>query len=211
MNRLKAGAKLSVPDAQAAGAITNEEARQVIQAQSADFAAFRQRLAQSAPAVKSSEPERQTTGKVEAAVQDRKAPATGPADELKLSRPSVKSGAEAKVSKETERKAAEARVAELSRNVQELKKLSQGTTAMGGAASAPAKPGVALPAATASVAAPAPVASAPRGRQQPVPPRWHRPWLRRPRCPHPSPPSPSRRPSRRWCRRRFRKRASSPP
>jgi pilus assembly protein FimV len=161
MNRLKAGAKLSVPDAQAAGAITNEEARQVIQAQSADFAAFRQRLAQSAPAVKSNEPERQTTGKVDAAVQDRKAPATGPADELKLSRPSVKSGAEAKVSKETERKAAEARVAELSRNVQELKKLSQGTTAMGGASSAPAKPGVALPVATASVAAPAPVASAP--------------------------------------------------
>lgn len=160
MNRLKAGAKLSVPDAQAAGAITNEEARQVIQAQSADFAAFRQRLAQSAPAVKSNESERQTTGKVEAAVQDRKAPATGPADELKLSRPSVKSGVEAKVSKETERKAAEARVAELSRNVQELKKLSQGTAAaVGGASSAPAKPGVAVPAA--SVTPSAPVAAAP--------------------------------------------------
>lgn len=159
MNRLKAGAKLSVPDAQTAGAVSNEEARQVIQAQSADFAAFRQRLAQSAPAVKSNESERQTTGKVEAAVQDRKAPATGPADELKLSRPSVKSGTEAKVSKETERKAAEARVAELSRNVQELKKLSQGTAAaIGGASSAPAKPGVALPAAAASVAPPAPVA-----------------------------------------------------
>lgn len=160
MNRLKAGSKLSVPDAQTAGAITNEEARQVIQAQSADFAAFRQRLAQSAPAVKSNESERQTTGKVEAAVQDRKTPATGPADELKLSRPSVKSGAEAKVSKETERKAAEARVAELSRNVQELKKLSQGTAAaVGGASSAPAKPGVAVPAAT--VTPSAPVASAP--------------------------------------------------
>ncbi|WP_022980854.1 FimV/HubP family polar landmark protein [Ideonella sp. B508-1] len=163
MNRLKAGAKLSMPDAQTAGAISSEEARQVIQAQSSDFAAFRQRLAQSAPAVKSSEPERQTSGKVEAAVQDRKAPAAGQADELKLSRPSVKPGAEAKVSKETERKAAEARVAELSRNVQELKKLSQGTAAaMGGAPSAPAKPGVAVPAATASVAKPAPApASAP--------------------------------------------------
>lgn len=168
MNRLKAGAKLSVPDAQSAGSITTEEARRVIQAQSSDFATFRQRLAQSAPAVKSNEAERQTSGKVEAAVQDRKAPAAGPADELKLSRPSAKPGAEAKVSKETERKAAEARVAELSRNVQELKKLSQGTAAaMGGGSSAPVKPGVAVPAATASVAKPAP-APAPASAPAPV-------------------------------------------
>lgn len=153
MNRLKAGATLSLPDAQTAGGISREEARQVIQAQSADFSAFRQRLAQGAPAVKSAEPERQASGKVEAAVQDRKAPATANADQLTLSRSAVKPGAEAKVSKDTERKAAEARVAELSRNVEELKKLSAGTAVAGGGASAPQKPGVAVAANTASTAA----------------------------------------------------------
>ncbi|MCA6216138.1 LysM peptidoglycan-binding domain-containing protein [Ideonella sp. B7] len=158
MNRLKAGATLALPDAQTAGGISREEARQVIQAQSADFAAFRQRLAQGAPAVKSAEPERQASGKVEAAVQDRKAAASATADQLTLSRSAVKPGAEAKVSKDTERKAAEARVAELSRNVEELKKLSAGTAVAGGGASAPQKPGVAVAANTASTPASAAVA-----------------------------------------------------
>ena len=45
MNRLKAGAVLSVPSAEAAKQVDASEAKQVIQAQSADFGAFRQRLA----------------------------------------------------------------------------------------------------------------------------------------------------------------------
>jgi pilus assembly protein FimV len=50
MNRLKAGAVLNLADAQAAAAdVAPAEARRVIQAQSADFAAFRQRLAGAAP------------------------------------------------------------------------------------------------------------------------------------------------------------------
>ena len=45
MNRLKAGSTLSVPSAAAAKEVQAAEARQVIQAQSADFGAYRQRLA----------------------------------------------------------------------------------------------------------------------------------------------------------------------
>ncbi|MFD2451065.1 type IV pilus assembly protein FimV [Ideonella paludis] len=127
MNRLKSGVVLNVPDAAAANEVSAPEARKVIQAHSADFAAFRQQLAQSVPSVPVKESPRQAKGKVEAAVEDRKvasAPATP--DKLTLSRGNVAaSAAEAKISKEAERKAAAARMAELARNVDELKKLSE--------------------------------------------------------------------------------------
>src|ERR1019366_616606 len=47
MNRLKAGAVLSGPSAETAQAVANPEARKTIVAQSADFGAYRQRLASS--------------------------------------------------------------------------------------------------------------------------------------------------------------------
>jgi pilus assembly protein FimV len=154
MNRMKAGAVLSMPDAQAAGSVSQDEARRVIRAQSADFSGFRQRLAENATSVKGAEAPRQTGGKVEAAVQDRKAATTATPDQLTLSRSTVKPGAEAKVSKETERKAAEARVAELSRNVEELKRLSAGSAASVAAPTKASAPGVKLPVAAAVPVAP---------------------------------------------------------
>lgn len=160
MNRLKSGVVLNVPDSSAAKDVTPDEAKKVIQAHSADFATFRQRLAGAAPTVKGSEPERQATGQVQAAVKDRKTDnsAISP-DKLTLSQGSAKPGAETKVSKETERKAAETRVAELSRNVQELKQLSDATKA----ASKPAAPAPATAAApTTTPAKPGlPIAAAP--------------------------------------------------
>ncbi|MEK8048088.1 FimV/HubP family polar landmark protein [Ideonella margarita] len=161
MNRLKAGAVLSLPDEQAAAAASQAEARKVIQAHSADFSSFRQRVATAAPQVKTTEPARQATGKVEAAVKDRKADVAPTPDQLKLSRANAASAVpEAKVSKETERKAADARVAELARNVAELKKLQAGTKPVA-AASAPS-PVVA--------AAPAPVVPRPTVAAAPVVP-----------------------------------------
>ncbi|WP_374673043.1 FimV/HubP family polar landmark protein [Ideonella sp.] len=175
MNRLKSGVVLSVPDAAAAGDIAPDEARKVIQAHSADFATFRQRLAGAAPTVKGSEPARQVTGQVQTAVKDRKTD-TGAAspDKLTLSQGAARAAAsEAKVSKDTERKANETRVAELSRNVQELKQLADATKSAtpapaGKPAATPpappapapaAKPGVTVPAA--AVTPPPPPAPAP--------------------------------------------------
>ncbi|MDZ7814262.1 MAG: FimV/HubP family polar landmark protein [Ideonella sp.] len=150
MNRLKAGVVLNLPDADASAEVTQPEARQVIQAHSADFAAFRQQLAQSVPSVPVKESPRQAKGKLEAAVEDRKvtaAPATP--DKLTLSRGSVAaSAAEAKLSKEAERKAAAARMAELARNVDELKKLSDKPAT-------PVAPNLAKPSTPAPVAPPA--------------------------------------------------------
>ncbi|MBT9504949.1 MAG: hypothetical protein IV092_27170 [Burkholderiaceae bacterium] len=193
MNRLKAGATLKVPSSEEAGGLSNAEARQIIQAQSADFDAYRQRLASGAPLIARKDSERQSAGKVQAAVEDRKAAATTP-DKLTLSKPGTAGApAEAKVSKDTEKKDSAARVAELTRNVEELKKLStvasgavSGKTSAAPMAAAPAPapaptpaPAVAViakpvePVAASAVAAapgPAPVASVPAPTPAPKPP-----------------------------------------
>jgi pilus assembly protein FimV len=171
MNRLKAGSVLQVPGSEALAAVSPTEARQIILAQSADFSAYRQRLASAAPTLQSTESERQSKGQVQAAVEDRKPAAAPTPDKLTLSKAgsTAASAAEAKASKDTEKKDAAARVAELTRNVEELKKLSNAAKpAAPGAASAPAPavaPAVALPAPVVAAAEPA---SAPAPASAPV-------------------------------------------
>lgn len=156
MNRLKAGALLKVPTAEAAAAIDAAEARQVIQAQSADFGSFRQRLASAVPAAAAEAPARKDAGKLRAEIDDRKDTAPAAPDKLTLSKgaSAAKPGAsEVKLSQEKEKQDAAARVAELSKSVEELKKLS-------GAANVAAAP--AQPPAVAAVPVPEiPVAAAP--------------------------------------------------
>ncbi len=152
MNRLKSGVVLSVPSPAQAGQVAPQEAREVIVAQSADFAAYRQRLAAGTTAVAEEAPARQASGQVRAQVDDRKQVAAATPDRLKLSQGAVKaSAAEARSSKQAEKKDSAARLAELARNVDELKKL-QGATAPAAAAK-PAAP------APSPVAAPAPAAA----------------------------------------------------
>ncbi|MEO8123656.1 MAG: FimV/HubP family polar landmark protein [Burkholderiales bacterium] len=164
MNRLKAGAVLNVPQSDSAKAIPDSEARQVIQAQSADFNAYRQRLAGAAVAAPESGT-RQASGKVQAAVEDRKQSAAAAPDKLTLSKGSAKASApEDRLSKEREAKDAATRAAELKKNVDDLQRL---------AAAAAAKPAVAPTAAAPAVAsAPAPataiVAKAPEAAPMPA-------------------------------------------
>ena len=163
MNRLKAGAVLAVPAAETVKSISPSAAREVIVAQSNDFATYRQRLASGAPLATAQAASRQATGTVQARVEDRKQTAAAAPDKLKLSQGEAKApGTEAKVSKDSERKDASARLAELSRNVDELKKLQQGTATVAATPAAPAAPAPGAspkPAviAAAPVPAPAPV------------------------------------------------------
>ncbi len=146
MNLLKSGAVLQVPSSESLATVPAPEARRVILAQSADFSAYRQRLASAAPTLQSNESERQSKGQVQAAVEDRKPAAAPTPDKLTLSKAgSAASAAEAKLSKDAEKKDAAARVAELTRNVEELKKLSSA-----------AKPGATTASAAAPAAAPTP-------------------------------------------------------
>jgi pilus assembly protein FimV len=122
MNRLKAGAVLNVPAADELRKLGAAEAREVIQAQSTDFAAYRQRLASGATAKADSGPARQAAGSVTAKVDDRKQGAGQAPDKLTLSQGAVKPTApEAKLSKDAQRKDEATRVAELARNVEDLK------------------------------------------------------------------------------------------
>ena len=160
MNRLKSGVVLAVPAADAVKSVTVAEARQVIQAQSADFGAYRQRLASGVPNAKTDGSARQASGKVQASVTDRKQGANPTPDTLTLSKGVVAgkaSAAEERISKEREKKADDVRVAELSKNVDDLKKLSGAAAATAVPAAAPAVPASAAPAAapaTAPVIAP---------------------------------------------------------
>ncbi len=150
VNRLRAGAVLTVPAADEVSDLTAGDARRLLTAQSADFSAYRARLAQAAPQAQAPDASRAAQGKVQSSVDDRKQSAAPSPDKLRLSDPAVK--ASAADAGTTPAKDNATRVAELTRNVEELKKLQQGTTG----APAPATAPVAPPAAPAPAPAPAP-------------------------------------------------------
>ncbi len=182
MNRLKAGVVLGVPGADTLQSVAPSEARQVIQAQSADFGAYRQRLAGAVTTAKPEGSARQASGKVQAAVEDSKQSAAPAPDKLTLSKgaASAKAAAsEEKISKESEKKDASTRVAELAKNVDALKKLSDST--------AVAKPASVPAAAAPKPAPPVVVAAAP---PPPPPPPAPAPPPPPPAPPPPPPPPP---------------------
>ena len=173
MNRLKSGVVLTVPEADAAKAVSTTEAKQVIQAQSADFAAYRQRLAGAVAPAATEGASRQASGKVQAEVEDRKQASAPTPDKLTLSKGSASAKAsapEAQLSREREAKDAATRTAELQKNVEELKKLTAAakpasavgaTGAAVAAAAAASTPGLKVTAASPLPAPPTPPASAP--------------------------------------------------
>ncbi len=162
MNRLKAGVVLSVPSTETAQAVPPAEARQTIVAQSADFGAYRQRLAAATlgEAPEAEPNRRRSGGKVTASVDDKKQTTETSPDKLKLSKggatsPSVAGSAEDRLSTERQRELEAQRVAELNRNLSDLKRIQGGSPA---ATTPPAPlPGTAPPAVAAR---PAPAAVA---------------------------------------------------
>jgi len=181
MNRLKAGVVLNVPTAEEAQQVSQPEARRIIVAQSADFSAYRQRLAGTVAPTPVEQPERQATGKVEAEVKDRKQSAAPAPDKLTLSKGGVSGGAAAedRVAKARAKEDSSARVAELSKNLDELRKLrekaAQASTPVKAAptpapapAPAPAPTPAPVPAKVAPPPPPAP-ASVPTPAPAPIP------------------------------------------
>lgn len=163
MNRLLAGATLQVPTAEVAGAIPVAEARQLIVAQSADLAAYRQRLAARPAATPGEEPQRAASGTVQARVQDRAQAKATDSDQLKLSRGNVKAGAspEAALSAKAEAKDLAQRESELARDVEALRRLEAGSAPGGaGASKAGAADPAAVPAGARAATASAAAASA---------------------------------------------------
>ena len=128
VNRLKAGAVLTLPTAADANTVPRAEARQTIVAQSRDFNAFRQQLAGNARPAQVAASAREATGKVQSAVAEKTAAA---ADKLTLSKgaltgkgtPAGTPNAEEKIAQERQAKDAADRLAELSKNISDLSKL----------------------------------------------------------------------------------------
>lgn len=159
INRLKSGVVLGVPSAETAAAIDRAEARQLIVAQSADFGSFRQKLAAAAPQVQTDAATGKDEGKVQAKVLDAKDAQADAPDKLTLSKAAsaaAATSAEARLSGDRAKQDAAARMAELSKNVEDLKKLSGAAAVVTDApapAAAPVSTAPELPVLTAAPAA----------------------------------------------------------
>lgn len=147
MNRMKTGAVLRAPDAAQAAAVNTTEAHKIVAAQTADFAAYRARLANGVAAGATKAPqgdERTASGSVTAKVEDQTAKPSG--DQVKLARPQDAGTKTAAGTPTTSANAARAdelaakdkalvearqRIAELERNVTDLRGLVSAQTKVG--------------------------------------------------------------------------------
>jgi pilus assembly protein FimV len=124
VNRMKAGAVLEVPTQAQASETSDAEASQIIVAQSRDFNDYRRKLAANAQQVQQAPADRQTSGLLQAQVKDKKTEAPTP-DKLTLTKSTVQSKlAEDQLAKEFAANDAASRTAELTKNIDDLGKLS---------------------------------------------------------------------------------------
>lgn len=135
MHRLKAGAILNIPDKDTVAAVSDPEARKVIVSQTADWNAYRQKLASGVakgPA-KTETASQSAGGRITARVDDKASAAEVPKDRVKVSpTEAVGKGGDGKgkgakeeelVAKDKALKEAQERLASLEKNVSELQKL----------------------------------------------------------------------------------------
>jgi len=124
VNRLKAGAVISMPSVKQAAEVSKEEARKQIQIQAKEFDNYRAELANRAPGGNAPQASRDTAGKLSAQLDNKKA--KGPQDKLTLSKPS-KGNEEEKIARQREAQEVASRAAEIGRNVAELSKIASAT------------------------------------------------------------------------------------
>jgi pilus assembly protein FimV len=148
VNRLLAGAELSLPTPDQAQALDPVEARKTILLQSQDFDAYRQQLANKAKEANVAPAGRSASGKVQSAVKDV-SPGAAATDKLTLSKGAVQAGGSAEEQLSQERKAKDdaQRLAELSKNIKDLSDLSQNSLPATAAAGSPAPAAANAPAA----------------------------------------------------------------
>ncbi len=124
VNLVKAGAVIRIPNTSEALKIPRAQARKMVLSQARDFAAYAQRLAQSALLV-DSKSSREMSGKVSAEAA-QETTANPPQDKLTLSKSEIKNNsAEAKLAAQQEAKDTATQLAELNKNLQDLEALSK--------------------------------------------------------------------------------------
>ncbi len=127
VNRLKAGALLSMPTAEEAKQISREDARKEIVVQTQNFEAYRAELAARAPGGATPKASRDSEGKLQAQVQNKQSKANQ--DQLTLTKPNSKGSQEEKIAKEREAIDAANKAEALTRNIEELGKIAAATAA----------------------------------------------------------------------------------
>lgn len=137
MHRLKAGKILSIPDRDAAAAVDAREARKTITVHTADFNAYRQKLAGAAAGAeppKEDAAKQVASGKIGAKVEDKAPVPTETKDQLKVSKAEAAKDARAVqgkiavleedlVAKDRALKEAQSRQTDLEKTIKELQKL----------------------------------------------------------------------------------------
>ena len=136
VNRMKAGALLTLPTEQEAKAISRDEARREIQIQTKDFEAYRAELAARAPGGAVPKVAKDASGKLDAKVQNKNAKTNQ--DKLTLAKPGSKDAAADKIAQQREAEDVASRAAELSRNIAELGKIAAATVNGADSAAVPA-------------------------------------------------------------------------
>lgn len=187
MNRLKTGKILTVPDREAAAAVTPAEARREVVAQVADFNAYRARLAQAAKAAEAppeAVAQQEAAGKITPKVAEKTPAAPASQDQLRVSKGDeagktpgaatdkrVATLEEDVVAKERALQDANSRLAELEKNVRELQRLIEmkNQTLADLQAQATARSAAAAPAPVAAVAPAAEPAKAAAPAEPPAP------------------------------------------
>ena len=168
MNRLKAGKILTVPPRSVLESVPAPEARKIVVAQSADWNAYRNKLAGVAAQAPVSEDasKQEAGGKITAKVEDKAAPAETPKDQVKVSK--AESGAskatdkqaeEELIAKEKALKEANERLSILEKNLADLQKLVELKNQNLADLQKQAKESKAVPVPTAPAEAPKPAAA----------------------------------------------------
>lgn len=213
MNRLQAGKILRIPDAEGARQAGGEGPRQQVVAQSADFARYRQKLAEQAAAAPAKEAPAQqgSGGRIGAKVEDRASAVAGATDQLKVSKSEegLRAGApggeksaarlqaleEDLVSRDKALREANTRLADLEKSIKELQRLvelkSQGMAQIQSDAPppAPAPAPVVAPPPVPAAAAPQPESEKPQLPKESEPPVAEAKPV--PPAPAPEPPKPA--------------------
>lgn len=124
VNLVKAGATLQIPDMAAALSVSPPQARQEVRAQTREFIAYRQRLAQAAPARAVDQPAQRIEGRVEEPVVVV-TPESLAQDRLELTRGSdAQNDTSQDIAQSRQEQEAQARLTELERNLEELQALA---------------------------------------------------------------------------------------
>jgi len=146
INRMKAGALLTLPTPQEASQVSRDEARRQIKIQAENFNAYRAELAARAPGGQLPKAERSRAGQLQGEVKKKGGESP---DKLRLGKPKD-SKAEDKLAQQRQAREVAERAAELGRNIDELGKIA----AAAAGASGPADGAISAPPASAAASSP---------------------------------------------------------